>query len=108
MAPTLRVASQRAAYCLTDRATFLQLENELSLRRIYGGGPDLLNTYAVMVVRRPGSAAEAMAAQLAGWLTDGDGRRLIAGFKVKGVNVYTVWPAGVPRDTPSAVPRQDP
>ena len=108
MSPTLRVASEKRAYCLTDRATFAQLEDKLALRPLYVGGPELLNTYAVMVVRRAGSSAEAMAMRLAGWLADGEGRELIAGFKIKGATVYTVWPAGVPRDTPGALPRRDP
>jgi tungstate transport system substrate-binding protein len=108
MSPTLRVASEKRAYCLTDRATFAQLEDKLVLRPLYEGGPELLNTYAVMVVRRAGSTAEAQAMRLAGWLADGEGRELIARFKIKGATVYTVWPAGVPRDTPGALPRREP
>ena len=108
MSPTLRVASEKRAYCLTDRATYAQLEDKLALRPLYVGGPELLNTYAVMVVRRVGSSAEAMAMQLAGWLADGEGRELIAGFKIKRAAVFTVWPASDPRDTPGALPRRDP
>ena len=52
MAATLRIASERHAYTLTDRATFTQLAHALTLQPLFEHDPDLLNTYAVIVLRR--------------------------------------------------------
>ena len=50
MADTLRVASERKAYTLTDDATYLKLKEELELEALYGGDPVLYNNYHVMNV----------------------------------------------------------
>jgi tungstate transport system substrate-binding protein len=49
MGATLRVASQKRAYVLTDRGTFLALERGLELTVLFEGAPDLLNIYHVML-----------------------------------------------------------
>ncbi len=49
MGATLRVASQKGAYTLTDRGTFLALERGLELTVLFEGAPDLLNIYHVML-----------------------------------------------------------
>jgi tungstate transport system substrate-binding protein len=108
MAATLRVASERGAYCLTDRATFVQLANRLSLSPCFEGGSDLLNTYAVIVVKNRAGVTRTAALRLALWLSDGRGRDVIGAFRVKGRPVFSVWPAGVPRDSPDALPREQP
>jgi tungstate transport system substrate-binding protein len=48
MGATLRVASQKRAYTLTDRGTFLALERGLELTVLFEGAPELLNVYHVM------------------------------------------------------------
>ncbi len=108
MAPTLRLASESAAYCLTDRPTFTQLRDKLALRILFEGGPDLLNSYAIMIVRSSPSRVQTDALRFVNWLSGGGGRKCIADFRVKGVPAYTVWPLGVPGDTPEAQPRQAP
>ena len=74
MSPTLRVASEKRAYCLTHSRDVRTAGRQAGIASALRGGPELPNTYAVMVVRRVGSSAEAMAMQLAGWLADGEGR----------------------------------
>ena len=108
MAPTLSLASESAAYCLTDRPTFTQLEDKLALRIMFQGGPDLLNSYAIMVVRGTAGSVQAHAEQFVAWLTGDSGRQCISDFRIKGVPAYTVWPIGVPGYTPEALPRQAP
>jgi tungstate transport system substrate-binding protein len=50
MAATLKIASEKLAYTLTDRATYLaQLEN-LDLEIMVEGDPSLLNVYHTMIV----------------------------------------------------------
>ncbi|MFH0801563.1 MAG: substrate-binding domain-containing protein [bacterium] len=50
MAATLRVAAEKKAYCLTDRATWLSLEKELGLALLLSGDRRLFNQYHVMAV----------------------------------------------------------
>jgi len=50
MGATLTVASEKGAYTLTDRATFLAQESNLSLVLVLEGDPPLLNPYHVITV----------------------------------------------------------
>lgn len=103
-AATLRIASERAAYVLTDRATFRQLAATLRLAELASGDPRLVNTYAVMY--RAGLPADRLerARRLVAWLTDGGGRARIADFRVNDQPVFFVWPADQPRDRPDDLP----
>jgi tungstate transport system substrate-binding protein len=103
MAATLRVASERRAYTLTDRATFVQLAKNLSLEPLFEHDPDLMNTYAV--IAPDGGARSADVMQFISWLSDGAGRDRIAAFTVAGTRPFLVWPLGRPRATPDALPQ---
>ena len=50
MAETLRIASEKAGYTLTDRGTFLAVKARLDLVVLVEGGSDLLNVYHVITV----------------------------------------------------------
>lgn len=50
MGATLRIASEKRAYTLTDRGTFLALRSTLDLEIVHEGSPELLNIYHVMEV----------------------------------------------------------
>lgn len=50
MGSTLRLASEKGAYTLTDRATYLAQKDILSLDIFVGGDSSLLNVYHVMIV----------------------------------------------------------
>jgi tungstate transport system substrate-binding protein len=104
MGGTLRVANEKSAYTLSDRATFEQFRSSLRLTSLYQGGSALLNTYAVFV--RPGLAGadRAAASALTEWLADGEGRQGIAGFVANGQTVFQVWPLGTPRGSPADLP----
>lgn len=104
MAPTLRIASERQSYVLTDRATFAQLEPTLRLVILHEGDPILLNTYAVSY--RSGLTGERLehARQFVDWLTDGRGRDVIEGFPIRGNPAFFVWPANRKRSHPDDLP----
>jgi tungstate transport system substrate-binding protein len=102
MAATLRMASERHAYTLTDRATFTQLAHALAVQPLFEHDPDLLNTYAVIV---PNVAERGLAMQFMTWLSDGGGRARIASFTIDGTRPFIIWPAGLSRDTPDALPQ---
>lgn len=50
MAATLRIASEKAAYTLTDRATWLATMDEIQLAEMVIEDPTLLNPYSVILV----------------------------------------------------------
>jgi tungstate transport system substrate-binding protein len=50
MGATLQIASQRQAYTISDRATFLAQQDSLDLEILFEGQPELLNVYHVIVV----------------------------------------------------------
>jgi tungstate transport system substrate-binding protein len=102
MAATLRIASERRAYTLTDRATLTQLAGVLRLKPLFENDPDLLNTYAVIV---PEASGESGAVRFMSWLSDGGGRDKIASFTVAGTHPFSVWPPGGQRNRPDALPR---
>ncbi len=50
MGDTLKIASEKAGYTLTDRATYLALKDTLDLEILFEGDEALLNIYHVMQV----------------------------------------------------------
>jgi len=104
MAPTLRIASERSAYVLTDEATLARLSGEIVLSPLFTGDASLLNTYAAIVLTtaRPSDVARAEA--LARWLAEGPGQTVIAGFEIDGRRVFMPWPAGVDATRPESMP----
>jgi tungstate transport system substrate-binding protein len=103
MAATLRIARERHAYTLTDRATFTQLAHALAIQPLFEGDPDLLNTYAVIIPDR--ATPENGAREFMRWISEGDGRARIAAFTIGGTRPFLVWPAGRDRDQPAAMPQ---
>lgn len=87
MATTLRHASERQAYTLTDAATFRQLASQLQLRVLLAGDSRLLNTYAV-VYRADNDAAK----RFSEWLSRGRGRALLAGYTIGEHRPFIPWP----------------
>ena len=82
MADTLHIASQKAAYTLTDDGTFLSQRATLSLVPVIEDAKDLRNIYHVIVVKpiagRVGNLAGAEA--FAGYVVSPAGQHLIATF----------------------------
>jgi len=82
MAATLRIASEKQAYTLTDRSTYLAWESKLDLGLLVEGDPLLRNIYSVIVVSpetHPGTNV-AMARKFADYLFADEARSIIAGF----------------------------
>lgn len=77
MADALRVASQRAAYTLADRATWELMHDDLQLRPMQADDARLLNEYSVIVVADARNQRGARA--FADWLRT-DGLAVISGF----------------------------
>ncbi len=85
MGATLTIASERGAYTLTDRATYLALRDVLELAVLVQGGAGLLNVYHVHVVnpdRHDGVAAE-QAEAFAAFLLEPETQALIGRFRAE-------------------------
>ena len=80
MGETLTIASQKQAYTLSDRGTYLATRN-LDLRILSQGGAELANAYHVIVVRHPGTNL-GCAREFAGWVTSAATQREIGRFGV--------------------------
>lgn len=78
MAETLRLAAQRNAYTLADRATFEALRAELGMRIVQREGDRLENSYSVIIVTR--AAAPEGARRFANWVRSPAAAALIEGF----------------------------
>lgn len=79
MGATLRIASEKQAYTLTDRSTYLHLQKTLSLKILFQGDPVLKNQYSVMLVnpaRYPKVNARG-AANFRAWLLGREAANLI-------------------------------
>jgi len=78
MGPTLTIASQKRAYTLSDRGTFLatnNLESEILVQR----GQELQNPYHVIVVKHAGTNV-GCARVFSRWITSVPAQRLIGSF----------------------------
>jgi tungstate transport system substrate-binding protein len=78
MGPTLTIASQKRAYTLSDRGTFLATRN-LDSKIVVQGGEALQNPYHVIVVKHSGTNV-GCAQAFSRWITSAPTHRLIGGF----------------------------
>ncbi|MDH4100466.1 MAG: substrate-binding domain-containing protein [Nitrospirota bacterium] len=85
MGQTLRVASEKGGYCLTDRATYLALKKNLKLKVLVEGDKSLLNVYHVIEVNaKKWPAVNGAGAKAFGeFLVSKDAQKIIAEFGKK-------------------------
>jgi tungstate transport system substrate-binding protein len=90
MGTTLTMTSDLGAYTLSDRATFLAMQDKLKLRILFEGDPDLANPYGVIVINpaRHHHAHYLAAMQYVAWLTSVPGQAIIRDFKVAGQPLF--------------------
>ena len=82
MGQTLQIASEKNAYTITDRATYLSQKSHLQLDLINGGDPPLLNYYHLITVNptKFPKVNSAGANALADYLVHPDTQKIIAAF----------------------------
>ena len=110
MGETARIASEKQAYTLIDRATYLALKSSLSLVAVTEGDPALRNPYGVIVVSRQKHpklhAIEATT--FARWLVSAEAQKLIADFGVDRFGERVFVPDAVPTPSATAAPAAAP
>jgi len=82
---TLQITSEKGAYSLTDRGTFLAYRNNVDLDILVEGGPTLLNVYHVITVN-PAKWKKVnlkAAKAFADFITSPEGQKIIGEFGVK-------------------------
>jgi len=86
MGATLRIASERRAYTLADRGTFLAAKN-LNLVIHVEGDPELFNQYSVIQVTHD-KANRASGRKLADFFCDPDTQQMIGAFTAGGFKLF--------------------
>jgi len=91
MAKTIRIAAEKQAYTLTDRATWYSMEdkNKLGLSIVLEGDPNLFNQYGVMIVNPKNHAHinYQSAMNFVIWLCSPEGQKAIGDFRDTSGNV---------------------
>lgn len=90
MGGALNVATERGAYILSDRGTWLSFQNKGDLEILFEGDPPLLNYYGLILVnpeRHPHINFETAKA-FGTWLTGARGQKAIAGFRIEGEPLF--------------------
>ncbi|MEO5509785.1 MAG: substrate-binding domain-containing protein [Longimicrobiales bacterium] len=80
MGEVLNIAAEKAAYTLTDRATYLNVKDRNALEVLVEGDKRLINQYGVIPVTGARNAAGAEA--FAMWITSQEGQQVIGDYGV--------------------------
>lgn len=90
MAEVLRIAHERAAYTLVDRATFTKHKQALDLESLVTGEPKIRNQYVVMAMNpKKHPAVNIVGAQrFIAWILSKAGQTRIAEFHVDGQQLF--------------------
>ena len=90
MAACLGIADEKGGYILSDRGTYLAMQDDLEIAILFEGDSLLVNPYSLIAVppqRRPDGNYEG-ALRLIAWLTSTDGQERIAAFRVGGEMLF--------------------
>lgn len=90
MGRTLNTAAGMNAYALADRGTWISFDNRQDLELLVEGDPDLFNPYGVILVNpeKHGHVKAEMGQQFIDWLTSEDGQEAIAGYRLRGEQLF--------------------
>jgi tungstate transport system substrate-binding protein len=90
MGAVLTMANEKQAHTICDRATYLTRRDQLNLKVLVEGDPDLMNYYSAMQVNpaRFPSARKDLSGQLIRWLCSSEGQRLIGAYAVNGNRLF--------------------
>lgn len=81
MGETLTIATNKGAYTMADRATFLSMQDSLDLVVLREGDKELLNQYGVIVVTDAANQAGGQA--FFDWVLSAEGQKVIGEFGVE-------------------------
>jgi len=90
MSATLRMADEKNAYVMVDRATYLFNKDKLRIKLLVQGDKHLFNPYGIIPVNRyrHKHANYEMAMALVAWMTSPECQKMIAEYKKMGQQLY--------------------
>lgn len=90
MGAALTIADEKQAYTISDRATYLARMDQLRLRILLEGDPELTNPYSAIQVNpsRHPSVKSGLSRQLIEWLCSSEGQDLIGDYRVDGHDLF--------------------
>ncbi len=90
MGAALNMASASNAYVLSDRGTWLAFQNRGDLAIVVEGDKRLFNQYGVMLVNpaKYPDVKKDLGQQFIDWLVSPEGQQIIAGYKIKGQQLF--------------------
>ena len=95
MISTIRVASERDGYTLTDRGTYIKYahnhDGNPDLKVLVEGDPVLFNQYSAIAINpeRCEDVKSDMAKRFIGWITSADVQKFIGNYKLLGKQLFT-------------------
>jgi tungstate transport system substrate-binding protein len=91
MGATLTIANEKDAYTIADRGTYLSRSNQLKLRVLVEGDPELKNYYSAIEVNPAHFPAikTDLSRRLIGWLCLTEAQNLIGNYEVGGHKLFT-------------------
>ena len=91
MGQTLNTAAGMNAYALADRGTWISFDNRQDLELLVEGDPDLFNPYGVILVNQEKHehVKAEMGQQFIDWLISKEGQEAIAGYRLRGQQLFT-------------------
>jgi len=93
MGASLQIASEKRAYALADRGTYIAYKGKLTLDVLCEGDPMLRNPYGIIAVNpaRHSHARYMEAMMLIAWVTSPAGQQIIGNFKRDGEMLFYPW-----------------
>jgi len=90
MSATLRMADEKNAYVMLDRATYLFQRDKIRLKKMVEGDPDLFNPYGVIAVSpyKYPHAKYKLAMALIAWVTSPECQDMIGAYRKGGEQLY--------------------
>lgn len=90
MGACLTIAGEKEAYVLTDRGTYLAMQDGVDLTVLSEGDAALINPYSIIAVdpHRYPDLNHTGAARLIAWLASEQGQRLIGAYRVAGEQLF--------------------
>lgn len=90
MGAVLKIADEKQAYTLSDRGTFLAMEEKVALKIVFSGDPALFNPYHIMAVNpvKHPHVNYRLAKQYIDFVVSEQGQRIIAEFKKGGQQLF--------------------
>jgi tungstate transport system substrate-binding protein len=90
MGAVLKIASEKQAYTMTDRGTFIAYEDKIDLPILFQGDKILFNPYGIIAVnpKKHPKAQYAMAKKFIDYVTGPQGQKIIGDYRKKGKQLF--------------------